>query len=238
MVLAAGNGDRFLNGTKQSKLLTRLLGVPLVVRTLKAARRAGVRVAHLVVGYQAEDVRAAVEHHEIPGLRLAFHHNPRWHEENGLSVLAARHALASERFALLMGDHVFDWRVLHAMMRTPVDADESLLAVDRGSIHGDRAAEATKVRTIDGRVVAIGKDLQSYDALDTGVFVCAPSVFASLDDSCRDGDTTLSGGIRRLATRGLVRAVETPTSEWCDVDTVDDLADAVRLLRFPVRPRA
>jgi choline kinase len=238
LVLAAGNGDRFHNGTRQSKLLTRLLGVPLLVRTLKAARRAGVRVAHLVVGYQAEDVRAAVEHHVIPGLQLAFHHNPRWHEENGLSVLAARHALTSERFALLMGDHIFDWRVLQTMLRTPAATDESLLAVDRRSIHGERAAEATKVRTVDGRIVAIGKDLEAYDALDTGVFVCAPSVFASLDDSCRDGDTTLSGGIRRLATRGLVRAVETGASAWCDVDTVDDLADAERLLRVLPRSRA
>lgn len=236
-MLAAGNGDRFLNGSGRSKLLTPLLGVPLLVRTLTAARRAGILAAHLVVGYQADDVRAAVERHTIPGLRLAFHHNPRWHEENGVSALAARQALAAQRFALLMGDHVFDWRVLQTLLETTVSGDESLLGIDRVSINGERAVEATKVRTVDGRVVAIGKNLDTYDAIDMGVFVCAPAVFGALDDACRTGDTTLSGGIRRLARKGLVRGIETGTSGWCDVDTLDDLAAAELLLRHPRRKR-
>ena len=236
-MLAAGNGDRFLNSRGESKLLTRLLGVPLLVRTLTAARRAGILAAHVVVGFQAEDVRAVVERHAIPGLQLEFHHNPRWHEENGVSVLAARDALAARRFALLMGDHVFDWRALRTLMETPVDGDESLLGIDRASIHGERAAEATKVRTVDGRVVAIGKDLDAYDALDMGVFVCAPAVFGALEEACREADTTLSGGIRQLARRGLVRGIEIGTGGWCDVDTVGDLATAEMLLRRPRRSR-
>jgi choline kinase len=234
-VLAAGNGDRFINSTHQSKLLTRLLGVPLIIRTLTAARRAGIDEAHVVIGYQADQVRAAIERHAIPGLTLGFHVNDRWHEENGVSVLAAREALESDRFALLMGDHVFDWRVLRRLMDYPAAAHESLLAIDRVSVGTERAVEATKVRTRAGLVTAIGKDLLDFDALDMGVFVCTPHVFAALDESCAGGDTTLSGGIRRLAARGMVRGVEIGTTAWCDIDTVEDLVTAERLLRRPQR---
>lgn len=235
VVLAAGNGDRFINHTHQSKLLTRLLGVPLIVRTLTAARRAGITEAHVVVGYQAEQVRAAVERHAIPGLALDFHTNDRWHEENGVSVLTARRAIAGDRFALLMGDHVFEWQVLRALMEFPAGSHESLLAIDRLSVGSQRAVEATKVQTRHGLVSEIGKDLTEFDALDTGVFVCTPDVFDALDDSCRHGDTTLTGGVRRLAARGLVRGVEIGATGWCDVDTVEDLAAAEQLLRRPQR---
>lgn len=233
VVLAAGNGDRFHNTTHQSKLLTRLLGVPLIVRTLTAARRAGITEAHVVLGYQAEQVRAEVERHAIPGLTVHCHFNDRWHEENGVSVLAARGAIGTDRFALLMGDHVFEWRVLQTLMEFPSAPHESLLAIDRFSIRSERAAEATKVKTRNGLLVAISKDLDDYDALDTGVFVCAAAVFAALEESCQSGDTTLSGGIRRLAARGLVRGVEIGTDAWCDVDTIEDLAAAELVLRRP-----
>ena len=61
VVLAAGNGDRFLNGTHHSKLLQPVLGEPLIVRTLTTAAEAGVTRFRVVLGYEADEVRAAVE---------------------------------------------------------------------------------------------------------------------------------------------------------------------------------
>ena len=76
------------------------------------------------------------------------------------------------------------------------------------------------------RITAIGKDLTTYDALDTGMFVCAPALFAAIDASRVAGDTTLSGGIRHLAARGLMRGFDIGDAGWCDIDTVSDLAAA------------
>lgn len=230
LVLAAGNGDRFHGGSRQSKLLQPILGEPIILRTLTSARAAGITGVEVVLGYQAVRLRSLIEAHALPGLRLHFSYNPDWHLENGVSVLAARPRLASRRFALLMGDHLFEPAVLTRLLAEPLGSDESLLAIDSRSVQPDVAAEATKVRMSGNRIVAIGKNLTHFDALDTGMFVCSPSLFGALDRSRADGDTTLSGGIRRLAAAGLMRGVDIGQADWYDIDTTADLEHAESLL--------
>jgi choline kinase len=236
IVLAAGNGDRFQNATRRSKLLQPLLGQPLILRTLATAADAGIRSFHVVIGYQADAVREVVERGAPAGTSLHFTFNPDWHLENGVSVLAARPRLRSRRFALLMGDHVFEPGVLARLLQLQVGQDESVLGVDAREVAPEVAAEATKVRLDGDRITAIGKDLTSHDALDTGLFVCAPALFDALDVARRGGDTTLSGGIRQLAARGLMRAADVGAASWCDIDTLADLAAAESLLSGEVEP--
>jgi choline kinase len=130
LVLAAGNGDRFKNGSSESKLLQSVLGQPLILRTLRTAREAGITTFHIVLGYRARALRAVVEANVPAGAEVHFLYNPDWQLENGVSVLTARKALKDRRFALLMGDHLFDASVLARLLRTPVHAGESLLAID------------------------------------------------------------------------------------------------------------
>jgi choline kinase len=229
LVLAAGNGDRFHNGSPHSKLLTPVAGTPLLIRTLMSARRAGITDAHLVLGYDADAVRALALSGVPAGLTLHFRVNQDWHLENGRSVLAARDAM-NEPFALMMGDHVFEADVLRRLLRSPLDAGEVLLGIDRFTTDFEIVSEATKVRMHHGRVTAIGKNLDPFDALDTGLFVCQSSIFDALDASCLEGDSTLSGGVRRLAERGLVRGVDIGSSRWFDIDTRNDLAMAEDML--------
>ena len=229
-MLAAGNGDRFQNGTRQSKLLQPVLGVPLILRTLEAARDAGISTVEVVLGYQADRVESIVTAGLPAGLRVHFSYNLDWNLENGVSVLAARDRFVDRRFALLMGDHLFEPEVLQRLLGVSAAADESLLAVDARPVPQAIADEATKVRMQGDRIVAIGKDLREYDALDTGMFVCSPAVFGAIDCSRASGDTTLSGGIRQLAARGLMRGVNIGHASWYDIDTMADLAVAERLL--------
>lgn len=233
VVLAAGNGDRFSNGTRQSKLLEQVLGVPLIVRTLASARAAGIGHVDLVVGYQAERVREVVERWPVAGCVTRFHFNPEWHRENGLSVLAAREACGNRRFALLMGDHVFEPIALQRLLAAEASEGESLLAIDRRPAPASIAAEATRVRLDGDRIVAIGKQVEPYDALDTGMFVCAPAVFDALAAACDAGDSSLSAGIRRLADAGLMRGIDVGETLWRDIDTVDDLHAAEQALCRP-----
>jgi choline kinase len=232
LVLAAGNGDRFRNGTRESKLLQPILGRPLIIRTIETARDAGITAFEIVVGYRADHVRAAIERHAPRDVAIHFTHNPDWDLENGVSVLAARGRLRS-RFTLLMGDHLFEARALRQLLLAPVNPGESLLAVDSRPTTPEIADEATKVRLRGSRIIAIGKTLSEYDALDTGLFVCDPTLFAALESARAEGDTTLSGGIRILAARGLMRSVDVGDATWCDIDTLEDLRNAESLLEGP-----
>ena len=229
LVLAAGNGDRFRTFTRESKLLQSVLGRPLIIRTIETAREAGITAFEIVLGYQAEYLRAVIERHAPHGVTLHFTYNPDWHLENGVSVLAARRRLRS-RFAILMGDHLFEARVLRQLLRATLTAGESLLAVDSRQTDPGIVAEATKVRRNGSRIIAIGKALADYDALDTGLFICDASLFAALELARAQGDTTLSGGIRRLAARGLMRSFDVGHAVWCDIDTLEDLDHAESLL--------
>jgi choline kinase len=230
IVLAAGNGDRFRNGSSHSKLLTTIGGTPLLVRTLTTAWRAGIADAHVVVGYDAEHVRAAAIKGAPRGLRLHFHFNREWQQENGLSVLAARPYIEDEPFALLMGDHIVDTYALRRLLHVHSDPDEALLCIDRRPTDPVTADEATKVRLDGDRITAIGKNLTAYDAFDTGTFVCRASLFDALESACALGDSTLSAGIARLAEKGLVRGVDIGDADWCDIDTIVDLATAEGLV--------
>ena len=233
VILAAGNGDRFHNPTHESKLLQPLLGQPILLRTLEAAYDAGIRTATVVVGYQADRVRELVERGAPERMAVSFALNPEWRLENGVSALAARTHVGQDRFALLMGDHVFEPPVLQRMLGLAVEGDESLLAVDARPATPEQADEATKVRRDGSRIIAIGKELTEFDALDTGVFVFSPVLFDALEHARANGDTTLSGGVRRLAAQGLMRAVEIGNATWCDIDTLSDLAAAETALGAP-----
>ena len=58
VILAAGNGDRFKNSPHHSKLLHPVLGQPLILRTLETAVAAGIPTLNVVLGYEADRVRA------------------------------------------------------------------------------------------------------------------------------------------------------------------------------------
>jgi 1L-myo-inositol 1-phosphate cytidylyltransferase len=229
VILAAGNGDRFKNSHHHSKLLHPVLGQPLILRTLETAAAAGIEGLNIVLGYEAERVRDAIDRHPIPGTTVRFTYNPDWHLENGVSALHARKLCGDRRFALLMGDHLFEAPVLSRMATLNVAPADSILAIDSTEVDPVIAEEATKVQLEGDRIVAIGKALTHWDALDTGLFVFTPELFAALEQAQRDGETTLSAGVQRLAARGLMRGIDIGAATWCDVDTVSDLQVAESL---------
>jgi choline kinase len=217
-------------------LLTLVGRTPLLTRTLESAHRAGIAEAHVVLGFDADSVRALAERSAPAGLTLHFHLNRDWHEENGLSVLAAQDGVNHQPFALMMGDHIVEPEALGRLIDTAPAPDQTLLCIDRRPCDADTAAEATKVRLDGDRVRAIGKTLDPYDALDTGLFVCHATIFAALEEERARGDSTLSGGVRRLARQGLVRAVDIGDARWYDIDTVADAAAAEHLVGSPPAP--
>jgi 1L-myo-inositol 1-phosphate cytidylyltransferase len=226
VILAAGNGDRFKNPDHHSKLLHPVLGQPLILRTLETAAAAGLTHLHVVVGFEADRVKSVITQNPIRGVAVDFVYNPDWHLENGVSALAARAICTVDRFVLMMGDHLFESGAVKHLISQAVVPGCSVLAIDTTQTDPQIIDEATRVQLDGHRIVAIGKGLEPWDAIDTGLFIFTPELFSALEDAQRAGQTTLSAGVQRLARRGRMLGVPIAVPSWCDVDTVDDLAAA------------
>ena len=218
LIIAAGRGVRF-GATTDSlpKPLIEVAGIPLICRTLLTARKAGIDHFMIVTGYQAEVLEKFILKETSPGLSIRCLRNERWERPNGLSVLRAKGYLHGP-FALLMADHVLDFQILKNLMADPLPSGHCRLAVD---FHPERVfdlADATKVLVKDGRILNIGKEIEDYNAIDTGVFLCSDEVFEALEAAISMGKESLSDGIRELARKGRMEAMDTGGLFWQDVD--------------------
>ncbi|MFQ5747262.1 MAG: NTP transferase domain-containing protein [Gemmatimonadota bacterium] len=232
LVIAAGNGSR-LNSDTPKQLLP-LLGVPLLARTLFTLERAGIEKAYVVLGYRGHEIRRAIESVRGLGLELHWLYNDEWRQPNGLSVLAAESDL-DEPFILTMTDHLFDPDVVRRLAESAHDLKGIDLAVDYDVDGVFDLDDATKVRVESDRIVEIGKTLETYDAIDTGVFLASPVLFGALRDARTEGDGSLSGGVQKLASAGLARVTDIGGRMWHDIDTREDAAEAERKLLAGLR---
>lgn len=232
VVLAAGRGSRLINGAAYPKPLKLVAGVPLLVRILRTLSAEGVREAVVVVGYQGEQIRQALRGDSSLGLRVTFVDNPCWDRSNGLSVLQAAPYIHRECL-LVMGDHLFAPEIVRRLRYAELPAGACALAVDYDIDRCFDIEDATKVRVEGGRIVQISKDLETYNAIDTGVFRITPALVETLRQLVdRHGDASLSDGVRSLAHGGLFFATDIGDARWIDVDTPDAHARAEAMVRL------
>ena len=236
VVLMAGSGSR-LRGLDDAilKPLVSILGRPLISYVLEALVRAGMTTIHMVVGYKSEQLRAAILNFAPPKVELNFVNNPEWQKQNGVSLLAASHVRSP--FLLTMSDHLFDQSMIDLLLCS-AQLDQLNLAVDRKLDAIFDLDDATKVQTWENRIMAIGKHLQPYDAVDTGLFVCPHNIFNYLEEARRAGDCSLTDGVRLMARDGKARAIDIGAAWWQDVDTPEMFQHAAEVLRQSNRAAA
>ncbi len=229
VILAAGQGQRLRRLAGKPKPLTSIFGLTLLERCVLSCREAGARDFYVVVGYQREKITPYVQElarrHRV-SIRVV--ENPDWKEGNGTSVLAVSRYIHGP-FLLVMCDHLFDPSILRLLVEADT-GDVCLVAADSRVDQVFDLEDATKLRLRGRDVTAIGKTLTSFNAIDTGIFLCRPFLFDALEKARASGDGSLSGGIRELARTGRIRAVDIGDRFWTDVDTPEGLENAKRLL--------
>jgi choline kinase len=225
VILMAGQGSRLRGAVKTSlKPFIPVLGRPLISYTLDMLIGAGIKTLAFIVGYECKRTIAQVKQLIPSDVSASFIENRDWKRQNGISLLAAADRVATP-FLLTMGDHLFD----NAIVDLLIDSyDPALLnvAVDRKLDSIFDLEDAMKVQTYEDQIVAIGKNLRDYDAIDTGLFVCPAEIFDYLERAkSRSGgsDCSLADGVRLMAIDNKVRAVDIGKSWWQDVDTPEML---------------
>jgi choline kinase len=228
VILAAGSGSRLISSRGDlPKPLVTVAGVPLVAHALAHARASGCTEAVVVIGFDGDRVRAAVEQ-MAPDLYVRFMTSPDHSAPNGVSLLAAE-PVAAPIFFLQMVDHLFGDVALPKLIAAPMSSEAGRVLVDRAPVELD-LADATRVRLSGARVTAIGKGIDPWDAIDAGCFVLTNAVFDALRAVPNGVAKTVSAGMRQLVARGLLHAVDVAGTGWVDVDTPADRTIAERLL--------
>jgi choline kinase len=226
LILAAGNGSRIASvASGVPKPLVPLCGVPLLEHVMTSSREAGIERFVIVAGYRADLIRRWLSDRSMGGISVTLIENLEYQKANGVSALAAKTEL-NQPFLLLMSDHIFEAKTAKALLRQPLADDEVILAVDSKIDCVFDLDDATKVQRKGNYIVGIGKDLPSYDALDTGMFLCSPALFDRLEAARKKGDCSLSDGMRRLAQDWKLRAFDIGDGHWQDVDSPQALAHA------------
>lgn len=230
VILAAGCGSRVRSLTPDKpKCLMDLAGAPIIEWIIGALERAGIDDIVMVTGFRSGHVArfAAARARRLrasrapgrAGARIRLVRNPRWRLPNGLSLYAARRAVPPrEAFLVLMSDHILPPGIIKKVARA--GTRRCVLAVDTDLAGVFDLSDATKVRTVAGRPVAIGKRLRKYDAVDCGLFRFDARVFAALAAAFKQGDRSLSGGVRELIAAGDLDVLPIgKRAAWIDIDT-------------------
>jgi 1L-myo-inositol 1-phosphate cytidylyltransferase len=231
IVLAAGMGSRLVSGEKYPKPLKPISGVPLLVRILRTLQDEGIREAVIVTGHLGAELRAALLAEPTLVLSLTFVENEHYGLKNGVSLLAAREFLDRECL-LTMADHLVAPALLRRLVRAEIPAGACALGVDFDIERCFDLDDATKVLVEGGRIGAISKELDAFNAIDTGIFRVNSALADALDEVfLRGGDASLSDGVRALAATGRFVAVDVGDARWIDVDTPEAQARAEAMLR-------
>src|SRR5215218_5878409 len=220
VILAAGTGARLNSGCKP---LTQVAGMALLERAVRTLREAGVERVVVVVGYAKELVERFVQKQ---GLEVEVVENADFLRGNGSSALVGGR-VARRRFLVTMADHIVEPAAVarmvscHARFAAAVDSNPRYCDIE----------EATKVRLNGHRVTEIRGELDSFDGVDAGMFVCDPELIAVAERTLAAGQGSWNAIRRRCIAEGHdIEAVDLRGAFWIDVDTAEEARWAERFL--------
>lgn len=236
IIIAAGSGSRLNKNNRDMPKALAPIGeqkiIDIIIHTLK---KVGIGEIALVCGYRKEMLKAHLGDGSSHGVKLTYVFNSQWHKPNGISVWAAKDFVKQyEPFLLLMSDHIFDKKIAESLIQTPMAESQALLAVDPDPTRVFDIDDAMKVMFEEDRrpglITAIGKNLERYNGIDSGLFKCDSEIFRALETSFKMRKYTLADGCREMIKKESFFAVDIGNAFWIDIDTPESLAYAQKQL--------
>ena len=234
VIVAAGQSSRMGESAgKKPKCLLEVGGRTILQRALVTLGAAGVEEALIVVGYEREQIAAALVGEQALHCRLQL--NPFYAMTNNMASLwFARPYVAEESFLYLHGDLLFDPAILGRLLEA---SDSSALCVAPGQFD----QEAMKVELDpDGYLAASSKAIPPEKCAGEWIGLArfaggdCSALFDSIEELLLQGryqdyDTAAFSRLAGCGTK--IAIVSTEGLPYVEVDTPDDLARARAL--FP-----
>ena len=160
ILLAAGTGSRLGARTLElPKPALAVAGSPLLDYDIRFARAAGASSIVVVTGYRHEVTEKIARAFGADEILV----NPRYADAGNLQTLntARRAGLCDQEFLIMNADHIYRPSIAAVVARVAAEAGPITAFIDKDRTLG---ADDMKVRLDDeGHVVAIGKQLDSWD---------------------------------------------------------------------------
>ena len=224
VIIAAGQGSRLRSVSNEiNKTLLPVNGVRLIDVLLTNAVNNGIRDVVMVIGYQSDKLKSALEDHDH-NLNLEFIYNPDWHLSNGVSVHAAKKAIPEgEDFLISMSDHYYTEKLLKHVIDSRLEDFTAIVGLDFRINDIFDIDDGMKVKVKGNssiyRIIGMEKTLPKYDAIDCGVFKCRYDFFNILERARLEKQGSLSDACNILIDLGKMGGKDIGNEFWLDIDT-------------------
>lgn len=236
IILAAGFGSR-LQAVEGYKILAHIAGRPLIDYHLENFSKLGVTQVTVVTGHEYPELQALLEQWEIPAsMTLNLAYNAQFDRSNGISVLSGLESCQELPFWLVMADHIFEPQIFDRLSQFDTEqwqqqGWQGVLAVDYKLDSIFDMPDANKVHCTSSHF-AIGKDLTTFEMIDTGLFWCAEGFVNALkQERHARNDCSTSDAVRQLIATNQFGFWDVEDGLWQDVDTPEARQHAEKLVR-------
>lgn len=200
VILAAGQGSRLRESTRNNtpKPLYHINGLCLINRVMSSLHRAGIKHFITVLGYKSSYLTKMTPMIRRPGTTIRFAENKRWKtQKTGISLLQAEDLVRDQQaFICCMGDHLVEPEIIKKLIRFYETGSpwHNYMAIDQRP-NLPPSACGTKVHLAEQNphcplILGIGRKLNSYNAVDVGMFIFTHQIFncilkiEELTDNC------------------------------------------------------
>jgi len=233
VILLAGAGSRLGMYTESTpKCMVQVAGEPLLLRLLNQLDKLSTEEAILVIGFKADIIRDVVGN-SFGNLTITYVENKEWETTNNVVSLALATDTLGKNFLLLEGDLFFADGVLDRLLghnQTAVDSFRDGMdgtVVTRAS---DNSVEKFYLKTTPNRPEDISKLYKTVNAYSFSFDSFFDKVQPRLNRLLRKGERNVyyEQAIADAVDDGglTLKCVKFDESEWCEIDTAEDLQQA------------
>ena len=218
VIISAGIGSRLWKTTKQvPKTLLPYKNGTILSTIIEQLKQAGITELIIVVGFKKNYIVDYLQKNP-PSLPVTFVENLEWEKGNALSVYKVKDYIKNEPFLLSMADHLVKVEALKQIVDSPERIN--LLLVDPFITENFDLDDATKVKTENDYIIAIGKELTDYNAIDCGIFRLEPDFFSAVEKAVAKGKDSISNAIAELIPLKRIKSITlNKANQWLDIDT-------------------
>jgi choline kinase/phosphatidylglycerophosphate synthase len=165
-------GERLESKDTRPKILLKLCGVSLLKRDFYLLRTVGIRDVIVLGESYTPEIEKEIKSGRKLGMRLDFVRKEGWSQ--ALSSLSQ--GMESDLFLLVDGDCVFEI----SLLRTLLDYKKIALCCDSQS--DENGGGFPRILSEGGQIQGIGKNLESWNKIYTGVALCNHKILSLLED--------------------------------------------------------